>query len=477
MVLLPGLVAIAPGAASAAYPDNPAQPVNFGSAGFFGPTGGLQLNAPAVGMAGTSTGNGYWIVASDGGIFNYGDAVFHGSAGSIALNKPIVGMAATLDGGGYWLVASDGGIFSYGDAVFYGSAGSLPLNKPIVGMAATPDGGGYWLVASDGGIFSYGDAVFHGSTGSLHLNQPVVGMATAPGGMGYWLVASDGGIFNYGTAAFLGSMGGTPLNKPIVGMAAGNGGYWLAAVDGGVFNFGTPFLGSMGSQPNANPIRAIAATHDGNGYWLLPTSPPPPPPLPATVGPGASGAAVATLQQQLIALGYWVDTTSGSFDDSTEQAVWAVQKAANLPRDGVVGPATWAAVQAGVVPHPRSTSGYVIEVNLANDLVMFVNNGHLLWTLNTSTGGGYTYTSGGTTSVAITPTGMFHTYRVVDGTDTSPLGVLWRPRYFTGGYAIHGDTSVPPTPVSHGCVRISNEAIDFVWAANLDPIGTTVWVY
>ena len=49
-------------------------------------------------------------------------------------------MAATPDGGGYWLVASDGGIFNFGDAGFYGSAGSIRLNKPIVGMAATPDG-------------------------------------------------------------------------------------------------------------------------------------------------------------------------------------------------------------------------------------------------------------------------------------------------------------------------------------------------
>jgi hypothetical protein len=49
-----------------------------------------------------------------------------------------VGMAATPDGKGYWLVASDGGIFNYGDATFYGSAGGIHLNKPIVGMAATP---------------------------------------------------------------------------------------------------------------------------------------------------------------------------------------------------------------------------------------------------------------------------------------------------------------------------------------------------
>ena len=78
---------------------------------------------------------------------------------------------STPDGTGYWLVASDGGIFSYGDAHFYGSTGDIHLNKPVVGMAATPDGRGYWLVAADGGMFSYGDAHFYGSTGS-HPPQP-----------------------------------------------------------------------------------------------------------------------------------------------------------------------------------------------------------------------------------------------------------------------------------------------------------------
>ena len=87
--------------------------------------------------SGSSATSGYWLVASDGGIFSYGDAGFHGSAGALALNRPIVGMAPTPDGAGYWLVASDGGIFSYGDAGFHGSAGALALNRPIVGMAAT----------------------------------------------------------------------------------------------------------------------------------------------------------------------------------------------------------------------------------------------------------------------------------------------------------------------------------------------------
>ena len=230
------------------------------------------LNKPIVGMAATPDGKGYWLVASDGGIFSYGDATFYGSTGALTLNKPIVGMASTPDGKGYWLVASDGGIFSYGDATFYGSTGALTLNKPIVGMASTPDGKGYWLVASDGGIFSYGDATFYGSTGALTLNKPIVGMAATPDGKGYWLVASDGGIFSYGDATFYGSTGALTLNKPIVGMAStpDGKGYWLVASDGGIFSYGdATFYGSTGALTLNKPIVGMASTPDGKGYWLV----------------------------------------------------------------------------------------------------------------------------------------------------------------------------------------------------------------
>ena len=234
--------------------------------------GGVTLNKAEVGMATTPDAWGYWLVASDGGVFSYGDAGFSGSAGGTPLNKPVVGMASTPDGGGYWLVASDGGVFSYGDAVFSGSAGGTPLNKPVVGMATTPDGGGYWLVASDGGVFSYGDAGFHGSAGGTPLNKPIVGMASTPDGGGYWLVASDGGVFSYGDAVFSGSAGGTPLNKPIVGMASSSdgGGYWLVGSDGGVFSYGDAvFSGSAGGTPLNKPVVGMAATPDGAGYWLV----------------------------------------------------------------------------------------------------------------------------------------------------------------------------------------------------------------
>jgi len=111
------------------------------------------------------------------------------------LNAPIVGMAATPDGGGYWLVASDGGIFAFGHAVFHGSTGGMHLNAPIVGMAATPDGGGYWLAARDGGVFNFGDAKFVFSTASQPNNpkwgsSPTVGITRLPGDT-YALVSSD----------------------------------------------------------------------------------------------------------------------------------------------------------------------------------------------------------------------------------------------------------------------------------------------
>lgn len=184
-----------------------------------------------------------------------------------------------------------------------------------------------------------------------------------------------------------------------------------------------------------------------------------------------------SLQQRLTTLGYWLGPVDGHFGDATEQAVYAIQKAAGLAPDGVVGPLTAGALARGVVRHPESTQGRVVEVDLEHNLVMFASDGALLYTLNTSTGGGYVYTSDGVTSVANTPRGHFSILRQVNGMVVDSLGELWRPKYFYSGFALHGDNYVPPEPVSHGCVRVSNEAIDWIWAADLAPIGTALWVY
>ena len=57
--------------------------------------GPLRLNAPVVGIASTPSGNGYWLVASDGGVFAFGDAMFGGSLGGLHLDAPITAITST----------------------------------------------------------------------------------------------------------------------------------------------------------------------------------------------------------------------------------------------------------------------------------------------------------------------------------------------------------------------------------------------
>jgi len=229
-----------------AIPSAGASHILWGYPNLYGPGPGA---APTVGVL--VTAHGAWRFAeADGSVITTGS--FYGSASGMKLDEPIVGIAGTPSGNGYWLVASDGGIFSFGDARFFGSTGGLRLNAPIVGMAPTPSGNGYWLVASDGGVFSFGDAPFLGSAGGLKLVKPVVGMAANRSTPGYWLVASDGGVFNYGAAPFFGSAGGIKLNKPIVGIASTyhGDGYWLAGADGGIFTYGIARIDPLSQDPS-----------------------------------------------------------------------------------------------------------------------------------------------------------------------------------------------------------------------------------
>ena len=84
-------------------------------------------------MAATPSGNGYWLVASDGGIFTFGDAQFHGSTGAMTLNKPISSVVQTQLG--YDLVAEDGGVFNF-SSPFLGSGAAEELNGRVIDAAS-----------------------------------------------------------------------------------------------------------------------------------------------------------------------------------------------------------------------------------------------------------------------------------------------------------------------------------------------------
>ena len=48
---------------------------------------------------------------------------------------------------------------------------------------------------------------------------------------------------------------------------------------------------------------------------------------------------------------------------------------------------------------------------------------------------------------------------------------------FSGGIAVHGSNHIPDYPASHGCVRVSVPAMDWIWEQNLMPLDTPVWVH
>jgi peptidoglycan hydrolase-like protein with peptidoglycan-binding domain len=206
------------------------------------------------------------------------------------------------------------------------------------------------------------------------------------------------------------------------------------------------------------------------------TTAPPDPSADGTLELGESGDTVAALQHRLVELGYWLGEPDGTYGQLTRQAVMAFQKVEGLGRDGVAGPVTQQRLAVAGRPAPRGGDG--LEIDLARQVLFVVEGGQVKWAINTSTGNGEAYTSStGGEAIAATPPGHFQIQREIDGLREAPLGTLYRPKYFNGGIAIHGSGSIPAQPASHGCARVTNSAMDMLWANGDAEIGTPVWVY
>lgn len=229
-------------------------------------------------------------------------------------------------------------------------------------------------------------------------------------------------------------------------------------------------------SPSATPTQGPAGGSTPSPRPKPKPTEPAEPKKPEKLDVGDDGAKVLSVQRRLSELGYWLGEPDGHFGELTSQAVYALQKAAGISRDGVVGPDTLEALKDGKRPKAHSGSGYVIEVDKKRQLLLVVDDGEVKQIFNTSTGSGQTYRSRGETKVASTPEGSFRVFRSVDGWDKSPLGRLYRPRYFNGGIAVHGYAAVPPYAASHGCVRVSLAAMDWFWRDDRLARGTRVVV-
>ena len=244
---------------------------SFGSAQFYGSTGSLRLQRPVVGIVPTADHGGYWLDASDGGVFAYGDTQFYGSipglglhpAGSglpNSLNAPIVGMVPSIDDNGYFMVASDGGVFAFGDAQFAGSCPGIGgCSGKAVAVMPDASGHGYWLVTSTGSVYTFGDAPYFGAPGHGNVTSAVA----SPDGLGYQILLGNGQVYSYGDAAADGAPPATDFNAfdPATSIfsTSDGAGYWVSSGLGAVYSFGdAPNDGGMTATHLNGPI--IAAT-------------------------------------------------------------------------------------------------------------------------------------------------------------------------------------------------------------------------
>lgn len=188
---------------------------------------------------------------------------------------------------------------------------------------------------------------------------------------------------------------------------------------------------------------------------------------PPNVSVGMTSPAVSELAHRLAALHYAVPSFSSTFSDDFVQSVYAFQKVQGLDRTGAVDATFWTRLENPRLPQPRyAQPGDHIEVDKTHQVLYIVRGGKIALISPVSTAGIAGY---------YTPEGRFAIYRRVAGYDTSPLGVLLNPLYFVGGYAIHGNPSVPPYPASHGCVRVPNFVIYRLFST--EPTGEVVYVY
>ncbi len=201
----------------------------------------------------------------------------------------------------------------------------------------------------------------------------------------------------------------------------------------------------------------------------------------------SSGSEASRIQERLLELGFWVSGVDGEYGLTTRQAVMAFQKYMGFADpDGSVDQQTADALTAETVrPHARANSGTLVEVDKGKQLLFFVIDGRTEWILNASTGNGEAYTEPDQNTpgevisgVSITPSGLHEVNRQrPEGWWEGDLGEIYRPKYFVGGVAVHGSNSIPNYPASHGCVRVSVPAMDWIWDTGIMPLDTPVWVH
>lgn len=241
--------------------------------------------------------------------------------------------------------------------------------------------------------------------------------------------------------------------------------------------------------PSSTSSSSTTSTEPTTTTTTLPQITQPPnavlPPLTGTLGPGSSGDVVKAYQQRLADLHFDPGAIDGNYGEATTYAVQALQKITGAPRNGRISTGEAWSLTAFQYPQPLQPAGEPnrTEVDVTKQVITLYENYQVRLITTTSTGSGehYCYNSPRDNptrhicEVATTPSGRFTYTRFVSGWDKSPLGQLYQPFYFNGGIAVHGYTSVPTTPASHGCTRIPMHIAEYFHT--LVHVGDPVYVF
>jgi len=179
-----------------------------------------------------------------------------------------------------------------------------------------------------------------------------------------------------------------------------------------------------------------------------------------------TGAEIKQVQTRLADQGY----------GTGRQAVIAFQKYEGREVTGKLNREEFEAIKNASAPKAKDPGYKHVEVDLDRQVLLSIDgDGAVKRIIPVSTGSNKHYNEKGMSGLAYTPRGRFKIYAKIAGWRKSPLGMLYYPNYFSDGLAIHGNSSVPDTPESHGCIRVPNsEAIDLFKQL---PVGTIVLIY
>lgn len=181
-------------------------------------------------------------------------------------------------------------------------------------------------------------------------------------------------------------------------------------------------------------------------------------------------------EQQLWDLGYWAAPVDGKFDSDSRHALIAFQKVERRARTGKLTLDELNALRVATRPLPRHARYPHVEIDLERQVLFLVDeNAEVARILPVSTGNGELYMDHGQLHRARTPTGTFKVLRKIKDWRRSSLGLMYYPSYIFNGIAIHGSSSIPVRPASHGCIRVpmfaARELSSFL------PVGMEVLIY